>query len=708
MSRKIKKRRPSLRKTIGNIDSLLQRAIIHHQAGQVEEAKKLYLDILGQNPNQAQALNLLGLVAQQTGEYSRAVKLAKKAVAIEPDARFLSNLGTAYRSAHKFEQAAAAFQQALKIDPGLIEAQFNLAGLYLDHGRNQEAITWFRKVISLKTTMLPAHEGLGQAFLNSDNFTEALSCAESVLSMTPSSISAMTNKGLALQGLGQFPEAREVYDKILEIAPQQAEALNNIGNVLVGQGELHQSISYYQRAVKSKPAFVQASINLAWALIQNGLQQEAEDCFKKIIALAPSQVHIYSDFLFNLNYNPDMSPSEHFEAAHGWWRNYTNKFPAALSQLKRSGAEHLTTSHSSKKHLRLGFISPDFREHAVATFLTPLIAELASTDIKIFCYAEVTAKQEDETSKLIKKLAYSWYMTCGKNDNTVANRIKEDKIDILIDLAGHSAYNRLEVMAQKPAPIQASWLGYVNTTGLPVIDYRITDAIADPPGSEKFHSEKLVRLQNSFFCYAPPKDSPPVSALPAISAGHITFGSFNNLAKINSQVIPVWANILNQLPNANLLIIAAPFSDNFIKAHFTKLFLDQGIDRKKLNLLPTLPMQEYLELYNKVDIALDPFPHNGHTISCHTLWMGVPIITLRGDRYAGRMGASLMTRAGLSDLIAEDKKQYVNIAINLTKSIENLAKLRQGMRARLLASPICDAKQFACGFQDILRTMLIS
>jgi len=708
MSRKIKKYRSSPRKTIGNINSLLQRAISHHQAGQIEEAKKLYLDILRQNPNQAQALNFLGLVAQQTGEYSRAIKLAKKAVAIEPDARFFSNLGTAYRAEHKFEQAAEAFQQALKIDPSLIEAQFNLAGLYLDHGRNQEAITWFRKVISLKPTMLPAHEGLGQAFLNLDNFTEALSCVESALRMSPSSISAMTNKGLALQGLGQFPEAREVYDKILEIDPQQAEALNNIGNVLVGQGELHQSISYYQRAVQAKPDFVQASINLAWVLIQNGLQREAEDCFKEIIALAPSQVHIYSDFLFNLNYNPDMSPREHFEAAHGWWRNYTNKFPAALSPPKRSGAKHLTALRSSKKHLRLGFISPDFRKHAVTTFLTSLIAELASTDIKVFCYAEVNTRQEDETSKLIKKLAHSWYMTCGKDDSTVAKRIKEDKIDILIDLAGHSAYNRLEVMAQKPAPIQASWLGYVNTTGLPVIDYRITDAIADPPGSEKFHSEKLVRLPNGFFCYAPPEKSPPISALPAISAGHITFGSFNNLAKINSQVILVWANILKQLPEANLLIIAAPFSDNFIKAHFAELFLDQGIDRKRLLLLPTLPMQEYLELYNKVDIALDPFPHNGHTISCHTLWMGVPVITLRGDRYAGRMGASLMTRAGLSDLIAEDKKQYVNIAVNLAKSTENLDKLRQGMRARLLASPICDAQQFACDFQDILRTMLFS
>jgi predicted O-linked N-acetylglucosamine transferase (SPINDLY family) len=260
-------------------------------------------------------------------------------------------------------------------------------------------------------------------------------------------------------------------------------------------------------------------------------------------------------------------------------------------------------------------------------------------------------------------------------------------------------------MALNPAPVQVSWLGYVNTTGLPVIDYRLTDAIADPPGMEPFYSERLIRLPDAFFCYEPPTMAPEVGALPALANGTVTFGSLNNPAKITQEVISLWAKVLLQLPESRLIMVGAPFADEFIRRRYHDLFAGHGVEQNRIELISSLPMREYLNLYNRLDIALDPFPHNGHTITCHTLWMGVPVITLAGNRYAARMGASVLSGAGLPELIAHTPEEYLTITTTLAQDRQRLADLRHSMRDRLRHSVICDTRRFANNFIQTMHAI---
>jgi len=355
--------------------------------------------------------------------------------------------------------------------------------------------------------------------------------------------------------------------------------------------------------------------------------------------------------------------------------------------------------------LRIGFLSPDFREHPVGTFLLPLFEALDREAVSLHCYAEMTDRQRDGLSDRLQGLADSWLSTAGLTAPEAAERIRRDHLDILIDLAGHSANNRLDIMAQQAAPKQASWLGYVGTTGLPVIDYRITDSLADPPGAEAHYSEALLRLPDAFFCYAPPAKAPEIGPLPALSQGHITFGSLNNPAKLCPEVIALWASILVQVPNSQLILVGKPFADPFIRERYLDLFAEHGVAADRLLPIATLPMQDYLALYNRLDLALDPFPHNGHTISCHTLWMGVPLITLAGDRYASRMGVSILSHLGLTELIADTPAAYRAIATGLAGDLHQLDSLRQTLRSRLQNSVLCDRPRFAQNFVAAMQTI---
>jgi predicted O-linked N-acetylglucosamine transferase (SPINDLY family) len=290
-----------------------------------------------------------------------------------------------------------------------------------------------------------------------------------------------------------------------------------------------------------------------------------------------------------------------------------------------------------------------------------------------------------------------WRPIIGLSNRAIADQVRQDGIDILVDLAGHTAENRLPVFAYKPAPVQVTWLGYPGTTGMPVMDFRLTDDIADPPGeADKYHSETLVRLPQGFLCYGPPEDAPDVSGLPARQNGHITFGSFNNLPKINPEVIALWSRLLDQVAGSRLLLKSKQFTDEYIRQRFLDLFSACGIAAERLTLLPRVDSTVgHLAIYHQVDIGLDPFPYNGTTITCEALWMGVPVITLRGDRHAGRVGASILTRMGLEDLVSESQDQYVETGIKLAKDMNSIENLRTNLRSRMQSSDLCDGRSFA-------------
>jgi len=334
-----------------------------------------------------------------------------------------------------------------------------------------------------------------------------------------------------------------------------------------------------------------------------------------------------------------------------------------------------------------------------------LMAVHDDKQVDVFCYSD--EKHPDDITARIRKLAHHWRSIAGMTDVEVARQIFEDRVDILVDLAGHTAHNRQPVFARRPAPVQASWLGYPNTTGVPVIDYRITDAVADPEGeADRYYSETLIRLRHGFLCYAPNRDTPAIAKLPASESGTVTFGSFNNLAKINSRVIAVWSKILDFVPNSRLLLKGKQLSDEFSQKRFYELFSQNGICADRIKMLPTTrTIPEHLNLYSAVDIGLDPFPYNGTTTTCEAIWMGVPVISLYGDRHASRVGASILTRIGYKDLITRTEKDYIKKAVELAGNIERLVWLRAGMRLNMQQSPLCDAESFGQEMERAYRSM---
>jgi predicted O-linked N-acetylglucosamine transferase (SPINDLY family) len=358
--------------------------------------------------------------------------------------------------------------------------------------------------------------------------------------------------------------------------------------------------------------------------------------------------------------------------------------------------------------LRVGYVSPDFREHSVAHFTRKLIGSHNREKVEVTCYADVM--KPDGFTREFEAQADHWLSLVGMDDEAVAERIRQDGIDILVDLAGHTSDNRLLVFARRPAPVQVTWLGYPNTTGMRAMDYRLTDAVADPPGeADKTHTEKLIRLEHGFLCYQTDEPVPEVAPPPCLQQGHVTFGSFNTTKKVTADVIRVWSQILKAVPGARLLLKSESLQDEAARARLRKAFGERGVAEDRLELHGGFPgRDEHMGLYSTVDVGLDPFPYNGTTTTCEALWMGLPVVCLRGDRHAGRVGASIMHRIGLDELVAGSKDDYAALAQALAADTGRLAELRSGMRARMRASPLMDVRLFAETLESAYRQMWIT
>ncbi|MCE9620018.1 MAG: hypothetical protein K8R92_08910 [Planctomycetes bacterium] len=423
-----------------------------------------------------------------------------------------------------------------------------------------------------------------------------------------------------------------------------------------------------------------------------GQIQEALDLYELAMLLAPDKAMIHSNFLMVLNYmpSPDMAAIFAAHRAFGELHESGRLKPAVIGP----GAPRGGASTGGEAKIRVGYVSSDFREHAVAHFIEPVLAAHDRSTFELFAYYHHTAV--DDVTRRLQTLVPNWRSLVGKSDDEIAKMVRDDHIDILVDLAGHAGLNRLPVFARKPAPVQVTWLGYPNTTGLTAMDYRITDAFADPPGmTEAFHTEKLVRLPGSFSCYRGPEKCPEVGPLPRLKSGQITFGSFNIFAKITPEVIAVWARILKRLPTAKLFLKYRDLDTPTMTQSILGNFRRHGVDAAQLRIMGDDPSHfTHMERYNSVDIGLDPFPYNGTTTTCDALWMGVPVVTLAGVSHVGRVGVSQLSNIGLPELIAKSKDDYVEIAVRLAGDVPRLTELRAGLRPRMLASPLSDIPRF--------------
>lgn len=697
MAKKIKRARKSLFKSQPRALDLLPQALALHQAGDLDGAAELYRQILKQQPKNGDALNLAGALALQQKNTPQALKYLRRAVKLYPERYdYQVNMAAALRGLGELVPASLALEKVTRQAPQHPEALYNLAAILADLGNYQRSADCYRRLIALRPRNIEALRGLIDVLRLNNQLAEALGLCDRLLDLSPDSTSAHVLEADIHIAMGHQKEALAIVEEAVEQNPDDGILHNDMANILLKMGRLHEALRLYEQAAAKAPEINETWVNLAWAYREHGRLLDSWRCFKHLLTANKLSAADYSDLLFSLNYDPDIPPLKKFELALGWWDN------CALSLPTRPLAAAPPAVGSP---LRLGFISPDFRKHPVGQFVLTLLKNLNPDKIETFCYSSLNQPADEQTAKL-REAAWHWRDIYAMTDEHAAAIIRRDHLHLLIELAGHTSGNRLLVMARRPAPVQASWLGYVATSGLPVIDYRLTDAICDPPEADKFYSECLYRLPHGFFCYTPPAEAPPLVSPPLMRNEGPTFASFNNVPKITPAVVALWAQILNRLPEARLLMVSRQFVDPAIIKRYEELFMTHNVEDKRLVFQVGLPFREYLNLFNQVDIALDPFPHNGHTVTCDTLWMGVPVITLIGECYAGRMGCSIMRNIGLGHMAAADEDEYVEKAVSLGRDKDGLAGLRAGMRQRLLSSDICAEEQFGRDFTEAVYNMV--
>jgi len=496
---------------------------------------------------------------------------------------------------------------------------------------------------------------------------------------------------------GDFKKEEDCYRKLLKISPDDSDVLNHLGNALGSQYRLSEALACYEQALIRNPKDIGTHANIGDKLVRVGRVDEAILHYKKFLTSSTNEYILYSSYLFALNYLPTKPEDFFYAEAKKWWEIFGNHF------FGRRFSHNQRQKNTGR--IRIGYVSPDFRRHSVSYFFLPTIKNHDRTLFHVYCYSDVATP--DDITEEIKAHAETWRPVFTVPDEDLMQKIYEDRIDILIDLAGHTGHNRLPVFARKPAPIQVSWLGYPNTTGLESIDYRFTDDIADPPGtSDDNHTETLVRLPHGFLCYSPPQ-SPPTEKKNRADSNTISFGSFNNLSKINEETVTLWSEILAKVPNSLLIMKANALRDNQTRVRYKDMFRQKGISEERIKMRPsTSTTEEHLGMYREIDIALDTHPYNGTTTTCEALWMDTPVITLYGNRHASRVGGSILSRIGYNELICHSKEQYVAKAVQLATEARQTLEYYRNTRERMIQSELCNPKQFCQQLESAYKKML--
>ena len=569
----------------------MQLALQHHHAGRLADAEAIYRQILAQQPNYAEALHLLGVLATQVGRLDVAVDLIRRAIRLAPDsAEMRYNLGHALHALGQFDEAIISYRHAIHLKPDLTQAYNNLANALRETGQMDEAIATFHQALRLK--------------------------------------------------------------------PDFAEAYNNLGSALKVIGQLDAAIDAFRQATRLQPNYVEACGNLVYAI----------------------QSHPA--------YGPGLIREEH--------RHWNQKHAEPL----RKFIQPHTNDRRPHRRLRIGYVSADFRIHVVGQNLLPLFREHDHRQVEVFCYASML--REDAFTEQLRQFADTWRNIAGIADSQAADLIRQDGIDILVDLALHTSGNRLLIFARKPAPVQVTYLGYCSSTGLDTMDYRLSDPYLDPPDSDlSMYSEKTIRLPETYWCYASAGLAPDPSPPPVKATGYITFGCLNNFAKA-SPALDLWTEILQSVPQSRLII------HSHLGTHLNAVrerFKNKDIFPDRLEFLGRQPWPEYIQIHSRIDIALDPFPWGGGITTCDALWMGVPVVTLLGRTPVGRGGASILSNIGLPELIASTPEEYAQIATDLAKDFSRLAELRRTLRPRMQASPLMNAPRFARNIEAAYRQM---
>ena len=705
------------------------------ERGRADEAVACFQHALKLDAQSVVTISGLGLAFQAAGKLAQAESYLRHAVELSPsDAGVRNNLGNLRMLLGDFAGAVESYSQAVRMAPGFVEGYYNLGNAFMAQKMPEQAVSQFRQAIQRKPDHAQAHNNLGVALSELGKFPEAISCFRQALRLVPGYIDAQNNLRTALhrqeqlgasglrsvlpsertsqsaewylnQGTGfldqRNPEAALTYlRQAIALDPKSAKAYNTLGAAL-GMGrretrDMEEMISCFQRAIELKPDDSDAYSNLGIVLKDQGRLDDAIECFRSALKCRPQSSELHSNLLYTQHFRDQETRESLFEEHRRWDQQHG----LPLAKFIRP---HLN-DRSPGRRLRIGYISPDFYRHPVGRFMLPLLTTHDRNQFEISCYSSV--RNPDPMTDQCRAHSDRWQNTNGLADAQMADLIRNDQIDILVDLTMHMANHRLLVFARKPAPVQVTYLAYCGTTGLSAIDYRITDPYIDPVGTpEPYYSEKSVHLPETYWCYEPTELAPPVKTLPALESGSVCFGSLNNFCKVTPAAFSVWCQILRAVPGSTLLIHAYEGSH---RERAISALVEHGIAPDRLKFTGFQPAAEYFGTYQKIDIALDPFPYGGGTTSCDALWMGVPVVSLAGKTGVGRGGLSILSNLGLADLVAEDRAAYVRIAAELANDLPRLADLRKTLRATMQASPLMNQPRFTKHLELAYRTMWVN
>jgi predicted O-linked N-acetylglucosamine transferase (SPINDLY family) len=707
---------------------LYQLAIQHHQAGRLREAEALYRQVLAAQPAFGDALANLGFVLvstrrlpeaiscyqqavtqrpnsaavryglayalQQDGRLDEAIAAYQQAIRLQPNyPEAYNNIANIHRTLGRFEPAIASYRQAIALRPNHVESIGNLAGALQEAGRLDEALAAASQAVSLRPQSADLHMTLGQILKDKGKFPEAIAALQRVIALQPDSVQAYNVMGNVLQEMGRLDEAIGAYQQALALQPDYHLALSNLGVLFNRKGLLDEAVASVRKALAINPRFTAGWSNLGNALREQGDIDGAIDAFRRGVELSADSREV-GNLVYALHFHPEYTPQRLYEEHAKWNQIFAEPLAGEIRP-------H-TNNRSTGRRLRIGYVSPDFRTHPVGRFMVPLLANHDHQQFEIFCYAEM--RRPDVTTSWFQSRADVWRHTVGLSDAHLADLVRNDGIDILVDLTMHMEFGRLLTFARKPAPVQAAYLAYCGTTGLRTMDYRLSDPYLDPPGNpdEQWYTEKTIRLPRTYWCYPPHDNVPAVSPLPALSAGYVTFGCLNTYAKVTPQTWEAWLQLLRAVNRSKLIVHSAQGSHRK-KAH--DWLAAQGIDPARVLFVGRMRTSQYFQQYSQIDIGLDPFPYTGGTTTCDALWMGVPVVTRTGQTAVSRSGSSILSNVGMPELIASSTEDYVRIAAALASDVPRLSEIRNNLRQRMERSALMDGPAFARDIEAAFRKM---
>jgi protein O-GlcNAc transferase len=641
----------------------------------------------------AEWLVMLSEVLQRLNRQQDALDRLQQAIQARPDfAEARGALGLALEREGRLPEAERCYRDAITLKPDLFQARNNLGNILNQQRRWAEAEVELQQAIKLRPDLPQAHCSLGMAMWGLDRADEAVASYQLATELNPNLPLAWESLGTLLMGRRQLSSAADALRHAVALRPTAISYLN-LGRALGGLDQFDESLAMLRKAVESSPNHAEAHDALGTALQWCGQMDEAVAAFRRAIDLEPRNFIAHSHLLYAMLFQGQSSPEEIFAEHLEWARRHTaHLVPTPAGENDRS----------PDRRLRIGYVSPNFRNQAIMSFVMPIIENHDRGAMEIHCYSDTRAP--DEWTARLKRQADQWRDTATLSDLQLAQLIRADNIDILIDLTGHIGDGRLRAFALKPAPVQVSYIGYQGTTGVPAVDYFLTDDWADPAGqTERYFVEKLQRLPETFFCYEPPSDAPDIGPLPSTAAGLITFGCQNNLAKVTPRTIALWSRVLNAVPDSKLILLAP--NSREVDDRILSAFTPAGISQNRIELVRRASPRDYLDRYNRIDIALDPVPFNGHTTTCDAAWMGCPTIILAGTIYPYRFGGTILRNIGLSDLIANDENDYVRLTGELAQNQQRLLRIRSSLRDEMRRSPITDGPGFTRKLELAYRQM---